>query len=115
MEIDLQSSIKNLLGLASPDDEIIDYWIQSTSQYILNYCNLKELPIELHPILVEMTCLRIRYNTNGIGTGVKNIASVSDGSQSVNYALAGQRSFSSDDDLLNQYKTQLNRFRRLKW
>lgn len=115
MEIDFVSSIQTLLGQASPDEKVIEYWAASTKQYILNYCNLKELPEGLYPILVEMTCLRIRYNTNGVGTGVKNIASVSDGSQSVSYALAGQRSFSSDDDLLNQYKTQLNRFRRLKW
>lgn len=115
MEIDVRSSIKNLLGSASPDDEVIEYWLQSTADYILNYCNLKELPVELNGVLIEMTCLRIRYNTNGIGAGVKNISSVSDGSQSVGYTLAGQRSFSSDDDLLNQYKTQLNRFRRLKW
>lgn len=115
MEIDKIDSIKTLLGSASPNEEVIMYWLQSTKQYILNYCNLNELPKELETILIEMTCLRIRYNTNGVGAGVKNIASVNDGSQSVSYALAGQRSFSSDDDLLNQYKTQLNRFRRLKW
>lgn len=115
MEIDYCSSIKTLLGQASPKEEVIEYWANSTKSYILNYCNLKELPEELVPILIEMTCLRIRYNNDGLGAGIKNISSVNDGSQSVSYALAGQRSFSSDDDLLNQYKTQLNRFRRLKW
>lgn len=115
MEIDYCGPIKALLGEASPDDKVIEYWVASTKQFILNYCNLDKLPNELNPILIEMTCLRIRYNQNGIGTGVKNVSSVTDGSQSVGYTLAGQRSFTSDDDLLSQYKTQLNRFRRLKW
>ena len=115
MEIDYTGSIKSLLGSASPKEDVIEYWVASTKQYILNYCNLKELPEQLNAILIEMTCLRIRFNTNGIGTGVKNVSSVNDGSQSISYALTGQRSFSSDDELLNQYKSQLNRFRRLKW
>ena len=115
MEFDYISKVKILLGTASPEEEVIQFWLDSTKEYILNYCNLEELPEELNHTLVEMTCLRIRYNQNGIGTGLKNVASVSDGSQSVSYSYVRQKAPASDDDLLNGFKSQLNRFRRIKW
>ena len=107
--------IKELLGPNAPSDTVINYWLNATERYILNYCNLDTLPTELEYVLTEMTCLRINYNVNGVGTGSKNVSSVTDGSQSVSYSFAGQKSFNSDDDILNGYKSQLNRFRRLKW
>ena len=113
--MDINATVKLLLSDASIGDDVIDYWVNSTKQYILNYCNLVELPSQLENTLVEITCLRIRYNQGGMGSGVKGIASVSDGSQSVSYSSIGQKSFSSDDDLIKSFNTQLNRFRRLKW
>lgn len=114
-EFDFISKIKILMGTASPNEDIIQFWLDSTKEYILNYCNLETLPKELNHTLVEMTCLRIRYNQNGVGAGEKSVASVSDGSQSVSYSYVGQKSANSDDELLNGFKSQLNRFRRLKW
>lgn len=113
--MNLVQTVRMLLGSASPSNEVVKFWVESTKSMILNYCNLETLPDELNTLVVEITTLRIQSNSQGVGKGTRVVASVTDGSQSVSYSNVGQKSITSDEDILNNYKAQLNRFRRLKW
>ena len=96
--------LKMLLGIeGTNEDELLTFILESTEQKILNYCNLKELPAELEHVLVEMTA-RFYNSPDGVAASMKV------GDTSVNYSTA-----KDEQNIIHDYKSQLNRFRRLSW
>lgn len=120
----VMSDVKVLLGILDESkDGLLLYHIRSVAQKVLNYCNLEEMPDELLPVIVEMVIKA--YNawmqnsgSDGgfVATGV--ISSITRGDFSVSYdnseeAAAASQSLASDD-FLNQYKLQLQLFKRMR-
>jgi len=93
-----------LLGIEGTDeDELLTFILESTEQKILNYCNLKELPAELENVLIEMAA-RFYNSPDGVADSMKV------GDTSVNYSTT-----KDEQNIIHDYKAQLNRFRRLSW
>ena len=96
--------LKMLLGIEGTDEnELLTFILESTEQKILNYCNLKELPAELENVLIEMAA-RFYNSPDGVADSMK----VRD--TSVNYSTT-----KDEQNIILDYKAQLNRFRRLSW
>lgn len=90
-----------LLGVEDTSkDAIINFHIQSITQKIINYCNIKELPYELENIVVEKVVSVMSDN--------KDVKSESMGSVSKTYA-------DKQTNILDDVTPQLNRFRKVRF
>lgn len=93
--MDILNEVKISLGLSSSDkDELLLSLIQRSSNQVINHINEKSLPNGLEYIVIELTIAR--YNRIG-SEGIK-----SESSDGV--------SFSYKDDLLEDYKKDLNKW-----
>lgn len=117
---------------AFSDDELADY-IDEVHQKVLNYLNVKKLPQELLYILVNMCVDYLRYvnaqqnedNPDAeLEIDLNSISSVNIGDTSVDIGEGNSNSLSSKDlkshysnldDIIFNYRAQLNMFRRLRW
>ncbi|MGD9678424.1 MAG: DNA-packaging protein [Vulcanibacillus sp.] len=102
-------------------DVLITSYINEIGQRILNYCNLLEVPLELEPIWASMTidALRIEQpsisevaNTNG-GAVELQIGDTSV-KPSGNSGITNN-SKSVIDNLVLNYRIDLNRYRKMRW
>lgn len=110
--------IRTLIGNNNISDDLIAFYLDSVENFILGYCNLKAIPKELKPTLIEIAALRVRANTSGsnaaIGEGIKSVSSISDGNQSIAYQAAGGfKQFVSNDDIIAAYGSTLDRWRNM--
>lgn len=112
-------TVRTLTGNDSISDEFISFYLNSTEQFIKSYCNIDTIPDALKPTYLEIASLRVKANASGsssaLGEGLKQVASVSDGNQSVSYSSgsAGSKQFISEEDFISAYGYMLDRFRKL--
>ncbi len=112
------TTIRALVGNSEISDDIIAFYLDSVTNFVLGYCNISSIPAELKPTLLEIAALRVRANTNGakaaIGEGIKSVGSISDGNQSIGYQAGGTfKQFVSNDDILAAYGSTLDRYRKM--
>lgn len=112
-------TVRLLSGNSAISEDIIAFYLESTKQFILAYCNLQEMPDALKPTYLEITSLRVKANTSGaesaLGEGLKVVGSISDGNQSIGYqsGAASGKTFVSEEDFVSAYGYMLDRFRRM--
>ena len=110
--------VRVLTGNSTISDEFISFYLDSTEEFIKAYCNIEVIPEALKPTFLEITSLRVRANSSGsssaLGEGIKSVASVSDGNQSVSYASGASsgKQFISEEDMVSSYGYILDRFRK---
>ncbi|QEK11690.1 hypothetical protein FQB35_04550 [Crassaminicella thermophila] len=93
--------IKRLLGYTSIEyDIVIDHYINGVTQKILNYCNISELPKELEHVVVEKVVAIMKDE--------KSVKTVTRGDTTITYQ-------DGEIDLIDNIKSQLNRFRKVKF
>ncbi|MDB8821383.1 MAG: hypothetical protein E6005_03855 [Peptostreptococcus sp.] len=105
------------------DDFTLLFLIQSITQDILNYCNLKELPKELEHVVVRRVVanlLNSKLQTSGEGSieVEKGIKSITEGDVSVSYDTSldkGVLISSFIKDNLNYGMDNLYSFRDFRW
>lgn len=112
------TTIRALVGNSEISDDIIAFYLDSVTNFVLGYCNMSSIPAELKPTLLEIAALRVRANSNGakaaIGEGIKSVGSISDGNQSIGYQAGGTfKQFVSNDDILAAYGSTLDRYRKM--
>lgn len=111
--------VRVLTGNSTISDEFISFYLDSTEEFIKAYCNIEVIPEALKPTFLEITSLRVRANSSGsssaLGEGIKSVASVSDGNQSVSYASGASsgKQFISEEDMVSSYGYILDRFRKM--
>lgn len=109
--------VKALIGNNDISDDIVAFYLDSVEKFILGYCNLKTIPEELKPTLIEIAALRVRANTSGsnaaIGEGIKSVSAISDGNQSIAYQAGEFKQFVSNDDIIAAYGRTLDRWRKM--
>lgn len=112
-----------LLGYNVPDgeNEILEILIDEVRDYILNYCNIKEVPAELNSAWISLVCQKYLQNKLAFGDieGIENgnISSISEGETSISYdnnnsSIARMQKLI---DKLGKAENQLVRFRKVKW
>lgn len=113
-------TVKLLLGNTAVSDDLVSFYLDSTAEFIKAYCNIPEIVPALKPTYLEITAMRVKANSTSdgkasINDGAKQVASLSDGNQSISYAsgTAGSKQFISEEDFVSSYGYLLDRFRRL--
>lgn len=112
-----------LLGYDIPDgeSEILGILIDEVRDYILNYCNIKEVPTELNSCWVSLVCQKYLQNKLALGDmeGVENgnISSISEGETSISYDNSNSSVARMQKliDKLGKVENQLVGFRKVKW
>lgn len=89
-------------GLTIPTSAL-DIFYEDSLQYILNYCNLYELPEELETTLIKLIVNQCVVN----GNMANNVNSISEGGRSVGFASSFDIAQFIDTDI----KTILNKFK----
>lgn len=113
MELD---RLKILLGLSADDttkDTVLEFIIDNVKEVIVNHCNIEEVPEGLYNTGYRM-CIDLYRNEN-LGdeqTPLGSISSISEGDTSTSF-----RSNITEfkDNILKDYKKQLNRYRKVAW
>lgn len=95
------------LLLGGGDEALLEYYLETVSRVVLDYCNLDELPEGLENTVVAMAADLVRMNTDG-----GEVRSLTEGSKSVAFRAASESDVSG---LLKDYTKQLNRYRRVLW
>ncbi|MEF9952204.1 MAG: phage head-tail connector protein [Clostridium sp.] len=108
--------IKSLLGIKRDDtsrDAIISFIIDDVTEIIKNYCGVDLVPPGLNNTVIRMAIDIYRNENLGEEEGpVGSISSITEGDTSVSYKGATSDYTTS---MLKNYKTQLNRFRKVVW
>ncbi|WP_282804574.1 phage head-tail connector protein [Clostridium tetani] len=106
--------LKDILGIKGNDKDItLQFVLSDVKQIIKNYCHVKEVPEELNTTALKMAIdLYRNQNLGEEETPLGSISSITEGDTSISY-----RSNAAEfkDRLLNDYKAQLNKYRKLVW
>ena len=134
------SIVKTLVGINPTDnslDMILDYLIRITENKVKNYCNIKEIPVELELTVAEMTANLYLMQYKSIyelkaqkeqeeaekltkTSTPRQIKKETIGDYSVEYeSLPKTNTISAPssgtlDEILNDFKSQLQRYRKIK-
>lgn len=105
--------LKELLGITGDDKNFaLQFCLDNTTEAILNYCNLEELPGGLQNTAYRMAMDLYRgenFGSTASSSGLIN--SQSEGDTSVSYRV--DETFAKS--LLKNHYSQLNRYRVLSW
>ena len=110
--------LKLLLGIAGEEqDGVLSFVLETVTDMALNYCNLDEIPPRLESIVVRMAADQYRSEGYGQAAAPQTAQSVTRGDVTVNY---GNNSNTAEitgagKSILDDYRAQLNAFRRLRW
>lgn len=112
------------LGYTVSDEEVdsIEYCIKETEEYICNFCNIKNIPLELYNTAIDMCCgsfLKIKNSMNelenyNLGGALE---SITEGDISISYSNGISRDVLFDElmNRLSNKDSQLIGFRKIKW
>ncbi|CCL66868.1 hypothetical protein ERM67_19345 [Clostridioides difficile] len=108
--------LKKLLGFSREDDSkdtILEFILEDVEEMVKNYCNVPTIPEQLNSTILRMAI--DMYKNESLGSediALGSISSISEGDTSVSY-----RSSASEfkESLLKDYKSQLNRYRKIRW
>ncbi len=93
-------------------DETLDLIISDVIQDAMNYCNVKEIPIEMEIYIRKKVKSIIEFESKA-ESGDKEISSISEGDTSITY-VSNKSSIESVYDLNKDDKKALQAFRRLR-
>ena len=100
-------------------DDLICLAIEEAEQVIKNYCNISEVPEQLNFTWANMACDIVKsYNAEETGEPVNGgpaSVSMGDTTVSVSNSQSGTGHVVDLDGLIQNYKEQLQKFRRIKW
>ncbi|WMJ79541.1 phage head-tail connector protein [Clostridium sp. MB40-C1] len=108
--------LKKLLGLPLEDDSkdfLLEFTLEDVEQIVKDYCHIKEIPETLNTIMLKIAM--DMYRNENLGeeeSSLGSISSISEGDTSISYRSAASE---FKDSLIRDYKTQLNRYRKLVW
>lgn len=108
---ELVNKVKENLDIRDTGKDLI---ITDVIQEAMNYCNLKELPVELEPFIRKKAQGIINYETeNGAGS-VFDVKSIKAGDTSITYNVDDKTSKETIYCLSDRDKKNLKLFRRLR-
>lgn len=109
---------KEILGVTDNKlDKYLEFCEKNITNKILDICNIKNIPDKLNTLIQEFLIEQYNLNKEGIGEGKKQVSSVSDNGQSVNFqTFGGVNSMSKNvDAFLNRNMTTLVSYRKIRW
>lgn len=115
-DIELLALVKEFVGSEDDiQDDQINICIRRVKRRVMNYCNLEIIPTELAEIIAEMIVDMLKSSSTTVIEGSGVVKKVTRGDYTVEYDVESQVvDASSVDDVLTNYKQQLNQFRRMR-
>lgn len=109
--------VRVLVGDDALSDDLVQFYLILSEEFIKNYCHLDSIPSELHNTYIQIAAVKLKANSDdgqsSLGAGVSSITSVSEAGQSVSWGrVTSSKNFIGDDDLITTFGTILDRFRR---
>ena len=98
-------------GISEDDRGKAERCIESTIEYIKNYCHIDSIPDDLKHTVILMAADLFRYDISASSGRYDNVTSIKEGDVTVSY---GSNS-SSMSSVFKDYKARLARFRKLVW
>lgn len=133
----IKDIIKAKLGIDTPSETLLNYNVDEIEQTIKNYCNLDYVPKELTYTFVNMVCDLNTYDSQvvqdntpsedgneDISISSSGVNSVRVGNTTISFGSGSDtstrnralRSHQANlDQLILDYKAQLNKFRKMVW
>ena len=118
-------TIKILLGIDINDyskDQVLNTYSEVMSHKVMSYCNIPSIPVQLEDVVAEMTAslYRTQYGLNNTviaAPQAQQIKKETVGDHTIEYATTTNSSSNTSvtSEILNDYKMQLNPFRRIKF
>ncbi len=106
--------LKQLLGIEDiSKDFILEFTLERVENTIKNYCNIKEIPVELNNTVLSMAMELYRVENFGSEEEGKDIKSIAVGDTTTTFESKSNKDVSKK--LLKDYKAQLDPFRKLRW
>ena len=106
--------LKQLLGVQNEEDKkdtILLFVLNKIENMILNYCNIEKVPKRLENVMLNMAVDLYRAESFGQEQAEGSVKSITEGDISVSFDSATSENLG----FLNNYTTQLNRYRKLDW
>lgn len=109
--------VRMLVGDDDLSDDLVQFYLTLSEEFIKNYCHLDSIPPELHNTYIQIAAVKLRANSDdgqsSLGVGVSSITSVSEAGQSVSWGrVTSSKNFIGDDDLITTFGSILDRFRK---
>lgn len=106
--------LKQLLGITDDTkDFILEFALEKAEDTIKNYCNIKEIPVELNNIVLSMAMELYRLENFGNEEGKKEVKTIQVGDTTTTFETS--KDMNVAEELLKDYKAQLDPFRKLRW
>lgn len=104
------------------DDMKLEFIVGKTRDYILNFCNIDQLPSALVYTAIDMACAEFlsekmntgELNLDNLDLSSANVSSISEGDTKVTFNDLSQKAEQLVNSLLSS-KEQLYKFRRIAW
>ncbi|MCR8844063.1 phage head-tail connector protein [Paenibacillus sp. SC116] len=110
------SKLKQLLGITGNEqDPLLQLVLQTVNDEIVNYCNLDQMPILLENVAVRMAADMWRSERYGVEHIPPTAKSVSRGDVSTSFDTKPVADIRGVKDIVDNYKVQLQAFRKLRW
>jgi hypothetical protein len=99
------------------NDKVIQLHIDEVGQSIKTYCNRTDIPQELMYVHANMVIEQIEgKERKAADDDNRVVTSIKEGDVQVSYGGKSKTlSEASTDDLIHNYKDQLNKFRKMRW
>ncbi len=116
----MTQKLKLLLGITGGEqDGVLSFVLETATGLVLGYCNLDEIPPQLENTVVRMAADLYRSEGYGQAAAPQVAQSVTRGDVTVSYG-SGNSSNTAEltgagKSILDDYRAQLNAFRRLRW
>lgn len=110
------NKLKELLGIELTDnlkDTLLQFALEDVENIVKDHCNITEIPEGLNTTVIRMAMELYRNeNLGDEGIALGSVSSISEGITSTSF-----RSSASEfkDSLLKDYKSRLNKYRKLVW
>ena len=115
--INIKEELKSLLGIGEDEQllKILETAVVLSIDTIKSYCNFsvnEPLPYALVNIILDLGLVKYKELVYNISDEDKVVSSITDGSQSIGFKE--RKGFVSFEKKLEEYKSTLNRYRKMK-
>lgn len=112
------NQVKDILNIVDCKlDKFLELCERSISDKILDRCHINTIPKRLNSLIQEFLIEQYKLNEDGILECKKQISSVSDNRQTVQFENIGGLTYvsKSADEFLDKNMTTLVKYRRMRW
>lgn len=111
------NKLKKLLGIQTTDegkDFVLQFILEDVESKVLDYCHLENLPVGLKSTCYRMAVEMYRNETLGQEEQEMVVSSISEGDTSTSFKVKDQDK-NYLESILKDYRSQLNKYRKLVW